>query len=72
MSTKFNGKFSVRKATMLTSASYHPDFPPETLGSRWVKVEKDDELMILEIEKAVREFDIEVEDLINHTKKRSK
>jgi len=47
-------------------ASYHPDFPPD-LRIKIVKVEKDDEL-IAEIEKAVREFDIEVEDLINKIK----
>jgi putative phage-type endonuclease len=46
--------------------SYHPDFPPD-LRIKIVKVEKDDEL-IAEIEKAVREFDIEVEGLINDIK----
>ena len=48
-------------------ASYHPDFPPE-LRLKWVKVEKDND-MILELESAVRKFDIEVEDLINQLKK---
>jgi len=48
-------------------ASYHPDFPPE-LRLKVVKVEKDDKL-IAEIEEAVREFDIEVEGLINDIKK---
>ena len=48
-------------------ASYHPDFPP-ALRLKWVKVEKDDKL-IAEIEKAVREFDVEVEGLINDIKK---
>ena len=46
--------------------SYHPDFPPD-LRIKIVKVEKDDKL-IAEIEKAVREFDIEVEGLINDIK----
>jgi len=48
-------------------ASYHPDFPPE-LRLKWVRVERDDDL-ILDISKAVRQFDIEVEDLINNIKK---
>ena len=43
-------------------ASYHPDFPKE-LRLKWVKVLRDN-IMILEIEDAVRQFDIEVEDLI--------
>ena len=47
--------------------SYHPDFPKE-LRLKWVRVERDDDL-ILEISKAVRQFDIEVEDLINNIKK---
>ena len=47
--------------------SYHPDFPPE-LRLKWVRVERDDDL-ILDISKAVRQFDIEVEDLINNIKK---
>ena len=47
--------------------SYHPDFPPE-LRLKWVRVERDDDL-ILDISKAVRQFDIEVEDLINEIKK---
>jgi putative phage-type endonuclease len=46
--------------------SYHPDFPRD-LRIKIVKVEKDDEL-IAKIEKAVREFDIEVEGLINDIK----
>jgi len=46
--------------------SYHPDFPTD-LRIKIVKVEKDDKL-IAEIEKAVREFDIEVEGLINDIK----
>jgi len=48
-------------------ASYHPDFPPE-LRLKWVKVLRDN-MMILEIEDAVRKFDIEVEDLIDKLKK---
>ena len=48
-------------------ASYHPDFPPE-LRLKWVKVLRDN-MMILDIEEAVREFDAEVEDLINKIKK---
>ena len=48
-------------------ASYHPDFPPE-LRLKYIRVEKDDKL-IAEIEKEVREFDAEVEDLITKIKK---
>jgi putative phage-type endonuclease len=48
-------------------ASYHPDFPPE-LRLKWVKVLRDN-IMILEIEDAVRKFDAEVEDLITKIKK---
>ena len=48
-------------------ASYHPDFPKE-LRLKWVKVLRDN-IMILEIEDAVRQFDIEVEDLITKIKK---
>jgi len=48
-------------------ASYHPDFPPE-LRLKWVKVLRDN-IMILDIEDAVRQFDIEVEDLIIKLKK---
>jgi hypothetical protein len=48
-------------------ASYHPDFPPE-LRLKVVKVLRDN-IMILEIEDAVRQFDIEVEDLITKIKK---
>ena len=43
-------------------ASYHPDFPKE-LRLKWVKVLRDN-MMILDIEEAVRQFDIEIEDLI--------
>ena len=48
-------------------ASYHPDFPTD-LRLKYVRVERDDDL-ILNISKAVRQFDIEVEDLINNIKK---
>ena len=43
-------------------ASYHPDFPKE-LRLKWVKVLRDN-IMILELEDAVKKFDIEIEDLI--------
>ena len=46
--------------------SYHPDFPPE-LRLKWVKVERDDEV-IAQITEEVRKFDIEVEDLITKIK----
>ena len=45
--------------------SYHPDFPPD-LRLKWVKVERDDEV-IAEITEEVRKFDI-VEDLITKIK----
>ena len=48
-------------------ASYHPDFPKE-LRLKWVKVLRDN-IMILDLEDAVREFDIEVEELILKLKK---
>ena len=48
-------------------ASYHPDFPKE-LRLKWVKVMRDN-MLILDIEDAVRQFDIEVEDLIIKLKK---
>ena len=48
-------------------ASYHPDFPPE-LRLKWVKVERDDEV-ISKITTAVKQFDIEIESLINDIKK---
>jgi len=47
-------------------ASYHPDYPPE-LRLKWVKVERDDDV-IKSLEKAVRNFDAEVEDLITKLK----
>ena len=46
--------------------SYHPDFPPE-LRLKYVRVERDDKI-IAELEKAVRDFDIEIEDLITKIK----
>ena len=48
-------------------ASYHPDFPKE-LRLKWVKVERDDEV-ISKITEAVKQFDIEIESLINDIKK---
>ena len=48
-------------------ASYHPDFPPE-LRLKWVKVLRDN-IMILDIEDEVRQFDISIEDLIIKLKK---
>ena len=48
-------------------ASYHPDFPPE-LRLKVVKVERDDEV-ISKITTAVKQFDIEIESLINDIKK---
>jgi putative phage-type endonuclease len=46
--------------------SYHPDFPPE-LRLKYVRVERDDEI-IDALEKAVRDFDIEIEDLVTKIK----
>jgi len=43
-------------------ASYHPDFGKD-LRLKYVKVERDDEV-IKSLEEAVRQFDIEIEDLI--------
>ena len=43
-------------------ASYHPDFPKE-LRLKWMKVKRDN-MIILDLEDAVRSFDISVEDLI--------
>ena len=43
-------------------ASYHPDFPKD-LRLKYVKVDKDDSI-IKSLEEAVRQFDIEIEDLI--------
>ena len=48
-------------------ASYHPDFPKE-LRLKWVKVERDDEV-IAKITEAVKKMDSEVESLINDIKK---
>ena len=43
-------------------ASYHPDFPKD-LRLKIVKVERDDEV-INSLNAAIRQFDIEIEDLI--------
>ena len=43
-------------------ASYHPDFPKD-LRLKYVKVERDDSV-IKSLEEAIRQFDIEIEDLI--------
>ena len=43
-------------------ASYHPDYPPE-LRLKWVRVERDDSV-IKSLDEAVRQFDLEIEDLI--------
>ena len=43
-------------------SSYHPDYPRD-LRLKWVKVERDDEV-IKSLEKEVRAFDISIEDLI--------
>jgi len=48
-------------------ASYHPDYPTD-LRLKWVKVERDDSV-IKSLEEAVRQFDIEIEDLIIKIKK---
>ena len=53
--------------TMLILHSYHPDFPPE-LRLKWVKVFERD-MMILDLEEAVRAFDMKYEDLIIKIKK---
>lgn len=42
--------------------SYHPDFPPD-LRLKIVKVERDDQV-IKSLNEAIRQFDIEIEDLI--------
>jgi len=47
-------------------ASYHPDFPKQ-LRLKWVKVLRDN-IMILELEDAVKGFDAEVENLITKIK----
>ena len=48
-------------------ASYHPDYPKE-LRLKWMRVERDDKV-IKSLEEAVRQFDIEIEDLIIKLKK---
>ena len=48
-------------------ASYHPNFPKEQ-RLRWLKVERDDKL-ISEVERVVRDFDVEIDNLVNDLKK---
>ena len=48
-------------------ASYHPDFPGDQ-RLRWLKVERDNKL-ISEVEMAVKDFDVEIENLVNDLKK---
>ncbi len=48
-------------------ASYHPDYPKEQ-RLRWLKVERDNKL-ISEVEMAVRDFDVEIDNLVNDLKK---
>ena len=48
-------------------ASYHPDYPGD-LRLKWMRVERDDSV-IKSLEEAVRQFDIEIEDLIIKLKK---
>ena len=48
-------------------ASYHPDYPKEQ-RLRWLKVERD-EALISKLEMAVRDFDVEIDNLVNDLKK---
>ena len=48
-------------------ASYHPDYPKEQ-RLRWLKVDRDDKL-ISKLEMAVRDFDVEIDNLVNDLKK---
>ena len=48
-------------------ASYHPDYPREQ-QLRWLKVDRDDKL-ITEVERVVRDFDVEIDNLVNDLKK---
>jgi putative phage-type endonuclease len=48
-------------------ASYHPDYPPDQ-RLRWLKVERDDKI-ISELEMVVRDFDVEIDNLVNDLKK---
>ena len=48
-------------------ASYHPDYP-KAQQLRWLKVDRDDKL-ISELEMVVRDFDVEIENLVNDLKK---
>ena len=48
-------------------ASYHPDYPKEQ-RLRWLKVDRDD-VLISKLEMAVRDFDVEIDNLVNDLKK---
>jgi len=48
-------------------ASYHPDYP-KAQQLRWLKVDRDDKL-ISELEMVVRDFDVEIDNLVNDLKK---
>ena len=48
-------------------ASYHPNYPKEQ-QLRWLKVDRDDKL-ITEVERVVRDFDVEIDNLVNDLKK---
>ena len=48
-------------------ASYHPDYPKEQ-RLRWLKVERD-EALISKLEMAVKDFDVEIDNLVNDLKK---
>ena len=48
-------------------ASYHPDYPTDQ-RLRWLKVDRDD-LVISKLEMAVRDFDVEIDNLVNDLKK---
>ena len=48
-------------------ASYHPNYPKEQ-QLRWLKVDRDDKL-IAEVERVVRDFDVEIDNLVNDLKK---
>lgn len=47
--------------------SYHPDYPPDQ-QLRWLKVERDEKI-ISELERVVRDFDVEIDNLVNDLKK---
>lgn len=48
-------------------ASYHPDYPTDQ-RLRWLKVDRDDSV-ISKLEMAVRDFDVEIDNLVNDLKK---